>query len=345
MLTEISAAQWRELIQSSMGLAQAEPWKWMEDGQVVGILNPQTGEKAYCSIMGRDSEFKALAIYPGRQGWWSYLQISNEEAGSDPNEIMYKQRCIVLSFESPAKADADDLALLKHAGLSAATTAWIPSFRSYQPGFVPSTPDLAEFQWINLAVTQVAVAASEVYAGQHVISENGLNKQGELLFRSVDPASGLWQSSWLKPDPNADFSPPQIQLSAELALAGRAMPQTEAIWLIEEFFVPEPAEDNEGGRAFFPRALVFFDLELQEFRGMSLLHPDNWPDVVGESLVEMLLNQGCRPAQIVVSKRENFILAKPFCQSLGIGINLDQSLDILPDLREAVLEMWREQEE
>lgn len=311
----------------------------MDDAQVVGVIHPDTSEKAYCSIMGRESEFKAIAVYPGRQGWWSYLQLSNEDVTLDPNELMYKQRCLVVSYETQAAADADDLALLKHCGIVPEPGQLIPSFRSYLPGFVPSPPDLEEFDWLRTAVPQALAASWEVQAGIHAMPETGLNKQGQLLFRQH--ASGAWASAWLKPDANADFSPPQIQLAATLAQAGRALPQTQGIWLMEEFFIPEPADDADGGRPFFPRALVFFDMEVQEFKGLCLLHPDNWPDGVGESLIEMLLNQGARPAQLVVSKRDNFILTKPFCQALGIGINLELGLDIIPDLREAVLEMWR----
>lgn len=344
MLTEISAAQWRELIELAMVFAQSEPWTWMDDGQVIGVVHPQTQEKAYCSIMGMQSDFKALALYPGKMGWWSYLQINKEEVEIDPNELLYKQRCLVLSFELHATADSDDLALLRHAGLRDKDFQWIPSFRSYLPGFVPSTPDAAEFQWLRLALPQVVAATREVFAGTHLIPENGLDKQGNLLFRRLDADAGDWISTWMKPDPEADFSPPQLQVSKELAQAASLLPQNEDIWLLEEFYVPEPAEDQDGGRAFFPHAAIFFDMEAQEFRGLSLLHPDNWSDGLADTLVEMLLNQGTRPAQLVVSKKENYILIKPFCKAVGLGINLDQSLDIVPELREAVLEMWREQE-
>ncbi len=344
MLTEISAGQWRELIELAMVFAQGEPWTWMDDGQVIGVLHPQTQEKAYCSIMGRTSEFKALAIYPGRSGWWSYLQINAEDAEAETSEILYKQRCIVLSFEPRATADADDLALLRHAGLRDADFMWVPSFRSYVPGYVPSTPDREEFQWLSLVLPQIIVATREVFAGEQVIPDNGLDKQGLLLFRHIDVAVGDWHSAWLKPDPNADFSPPQVVLSSALAQAARALPQSDDIWLMEDFFVPEAAEDTDGGRAFFPHAAVFFDMEVQEFRGLSLLHPDNWLEGLAESLAEMLMNQARRPAQIVVSKRSNFILIKPFCQAIDVAINLEPTFDIVSDLRDAVLEMWREQD-
>jgi hypothetical protein len=343
MLTEIAASQWRELIDYALDFAKAEPWKWMDDGQIVGLIDPASNIKAYCSIMGRESEFKALALYPGKEGWWSYLQISNEDAASDPNEIMYKQRCIVLSFDAPERADADDIALLRHAGVNSQDLPWIPSFRSYLPGFVPSPPDQGDFEWLKLALPQVMTATQEIFAGKQLVPETGLDKAGNMLFRQRDAESHDWSSVWLKPDPNANFSPAQVQLSAELAAAAVEMPSRQAIWLMEEFFLPEPAEDPEGGRAFFPRAVIFFELESQEFRGLSLLHPDNWLEGVGESMVEMILNQGHRPSQLVLSRPENFVFMKPFCQALEIGINLDKSLDILPDLREAVLEMWREE--
>lgn len=342
MHTEISAARWRALINLALEFGQMAPWQWMDDSQVVAVQDPASKEKGYVSIMGRESEFKAVAVYPGRQGWWSYLQISQEDMESDSSDLLYKQRCIVLSYESPANADADDRALLTHVGLDAAALPHVPSFRAYKPGLVPAAPGLAEVAWLELALPQALAAALEVSAGLHHIPENGMDKQGRLLTRHQTSPEAPWESEWRTPDPVADFSPPQATLTPELTQAARALPQGQGFWLVEEFYLPEPAEDSDTGLAFFPRALVLFDLEGHSFRGMTLVHPDNWPDEVGPSLVEMFMNQGERPNQLVVSGRETYILLKPLSAALGLSLNLEKGMDIRADLREAVLEMWRE---
>jgi hypothetical protein len=336
MFTEIPAAEWRKLIPATLLFSNEAPWEWVQDTQVFGVIDPQTSQKIYCSVMGQSGEMRAVALYPGKEGWKSYLQLGSEDLDADPSELVYHQSCVVISFETPQNAERDDLALLQSVGISSDSMTLIPSFRSYRPGYLPQSPDLEEVKMMQLVVPQAFALLAELQGASVELPEEGLNENGEMLFRSQD-AGENWRTEWVKPDPTVDFSPPVLTLDQTEIHRAAQLPQKEAIWLLDNFHLPHPAM-NEAEVAFFPHAFVFFDLEVQEFRGIALLEPEDFPDLLCGMLVEMLDQQEIRPTQMVVSKRNNLILMRPFCQSLGITLHLQEDLDIRDALKEALLE-------
>jgi hypothetical protein len=320
----------------ALAFGKANPWEWLGDGQVFGLVHPKTGEKGYCSVMGKRGDFHAFAVYPGRQGWGSYQRLNQDKATAD--EIVHLQRCLMVVFLTPEQADADDLALLRHAGWKMEGVPLVPSFRSYLPGYLPWAPDAEECEWLLLALDQANFMLAVTIENPLYVPENGLLPDGKMVFRKHQADD--WMTVQLLPDVATEFSPAQVALTEDLRRQGKRVPQQEAMWLLEEFYLPEPSDDAEGGRPYFPRALFFFDLQDQSFRGLSLLHPTEWPDEIGETLIALFEKAGHRPTQIVVSNRNNYILVKGFRKSLGIDLHLEEGLDLLPDLKAALLEGW-----
>lgn len=337
MKTELPVPLWQELIASALAFEKLSPWEWVLEAQVFGVQMPDGGEKMYCSVMGNAGEMKALAIYPGKQGWRCFMQLGNDGAGMDASELAYHQRCIIVSFDQGRGADLDEVALMRRAGFEVGEESVVPSFRSYQPGYVPTSPGREEIAWLRAVLDQAFVLLVELPGGTDGLPESGLNGADELLFRTHSMEHG-WQTQWLKADTALDFSPPTAQLTPSQVQQGHQLPLQEAVWLMEDFHLPQDAVLEEG-RAFFPRAMVLFDLEGQRFRGVALLQPRDFPDQVTTALLDLLEEQACRPSHMVVSRRSNLVLMRPFCQALGIGIHLDESLDILPALREALMDV------
>ncbi len=335
MFTEIPASEWRALIGSALTFSAIAPWEWVGESQVFGVLLPESGEKVYCSVLGQAGMMKAIALYPGQLGWKSYLDLGAQSTETDTNEVVVRQRCLFTSFVSQDQADADDLALLKHIGQTLVKGQPVPMIRSYRPGFVPQPPNLAEIQLMRRVFAKALELLTYLPGAHFALPTEGLNEEGKVLF-SVATANGAGpEFQWLAPDSTLDFSPTVVTLSIEQRALALSLPLVEGIWLMENFYLTKAAE-TEDGTQFYPQVFCFLDLEAQGFRGVSLLEPDGFPDLVGAVLTEMLRQQGCRPSQIVVSKKQNLILLRPFCKTLGIGIHLDEEIDILPALRETV---------
>ena len=79
MFTESPSATWRALVGATLKRASVSPWEWLKEGQTFGVQIQETGEKIYCSVMGQVGGLKALAIYPGKMGWKSYVELGTLE--------------------------------------------------------------------------------------------------------------------------------------------------------------------------------------------------------------------------------------------------------------------------
>ncbi|MBL0015258.1 MAG: hypothetical protein IPP17_02175 [Bacteroidetes bacterium] len=335
MFTEIPSAKWRALVGATLKLASVSPWEWLKEGQTFGVQIQETGEKIYCSVMGQVGGLKALAIYPGKMGWKSYVELGTLETDTDPNEMIMRQRCIMVSFVPANAAEEDDLALLKHIGIALDATQEVPTMRSYRPGYVPQPPDLAEVNMLQIVLEKALGLLGELPGAPFSLPENGLDEDGKMLFNVQTSDPSAIQLEWLLPDSTLDFSPPVATLLPTDLRQNLNLPLKDEIWLLETFYLTHAAE-SEFGIQFYPQTIAFFDLKDQRFRGVSLLTPDDFPDNVGEVLSALLREQGIRPKQLVVSKSENLILMRPICKSLGIAIYLEKEINILAALREAV---------
>lgn len=61
-------AEWRALYEAAVSFKRASCWEWMYDDDIFGVANPETGEVAYCCIMGNAGEHFGIAAYLGAEG-------------------------------------------------------------------------------------------------------------------------------------------------------------------------------------------------------------------------------------------------------------------------------------
>ncbi|MFZ3252849.1 MAG: hypothetical protein WA133_01020, partial [Syntrophales bacterium] len=113
------------------------PWAWMDDGQIFGVKNPETGVIDYCCVLGGLGEVFALVVYEGPEGLQGYLRmVSGEFAEDGPAAIEY-QRALMASFEDRRELAPEDLTVIRSLNLKfRGKNAW-PMFRHYLPGYLP----------------------------------------------------------------------------------------------------------------------------------------------------------------------------------------------------------------
>lgn len=90
----------------------------VEGGSNLWCTNPRNREKIYCSVMGQVGGLKATGDLPGENGVEKLCGTRPLETDTDPNEMIMRQRCIMVSFVPANAAEEDDLALLKHIGIA-----------------------------------------------------------------------------------------------------------------------------------------------------------------------------------------------------------------------------------
>ena len=72
-LLESSRPEARTLCDLAIKVKNLAPWAWMEETDVFGIENPDTGELGFVSIMGSIGEYRAIAFYLGIEGFYDFV--------------------------------------------------------------------------------------------------------------------------------------------------------------------------------------------------------------------------------------------------------------------------------
>lgn len=73
--TQQERALWQSLFSTALEFEKVAPWRWMTDGQIFGVRNPETQEIGWCCVMGRSGMHYALGIFRGDSGLASHRRM------------------------------------------------------------------------------------------------------------------------------------------------------------------------------------------------------------------------------------------------------------------------------
>ena len=145
------------------------PWQWMQETDVFGVEDPNTGEIGFVSVMGNVGEYEAVGVYPGAEGIYGFIDFQLDESASSYRLIEIPQ--IQLSFSEPKFQEKRDRDLLKGVGLK--FTGSKPLFRSYRPGFLPWFITLKEARLLIHALSQTLEMAKRFAEESITFPSNG----------------------------------------------------------------------------------------------------------------------------------------------------------------------------
>ncbi len=330
MITEIPRNTWRRLFQGSSELYKMAPWKVMGDQHIFGMVDPVTGQKCYGTVMGHMGSYFAFALYRGKAGYKSMLELLTEEESSDPESALYEQDCLMVAFEKEEEADGEDIALMESQAKDLVDIDRIPGFRSYRQAMMPWVIDEAEAAVMEAGMKLCMRVAYHLQEDGTYLTPSEEDKGKLRFFRE---SNGEWEEKWEETDSLMDFSPPRLEVSQESLKIARELPSGENIWLFERFYFRQPSMDETSDRPYFPAMFVLLNLETQIICGMDLVRPQVLVQEGGDILLELFQEAGEKPAALVVSRKENYILLHPLGRALGLEIHLDEDLDVLPDIK------------
>ena len=69
----------KQLYDLAIQVRRLAPWQWMEETDLFGVVNPETGELGFVSIMGNIGEYEAVAVYPGAEGLYDFMDFQADE--------------------------------------------------------------------------------------------------------------------------------------------------------------------------------------------------------------------------------------------------------------------------
>ena len=224
--------------------------------------------------MGEMGEMLAMAVYNGTEGLKGYQKIRKGQVKPEDPDSLFIQDCLIVMFENKRFVEKEDIQLINRLGYKfKGQNAW-PVFRSYKPGYFPWFLSKDEALHMTDALNQ----ARDVCL--RLMDNNGLlqtQKKDCYLIRVPEVKDGdvLWKDEWRESAPVVikDYSHEPAD-EIRIQRIKNSVKQVQAIWEVDFFFAPTPVK--EGGRPFFPQAIMIADHDTGFIYDMHLAQSDTY---------------------------------------------------------------------
>ncbi len=329
--------QWKELYQAAIEFKKIGCWDWMEDTDLFGVQNPETGEIGYCCVLGALGEVFGLVVYPGTKGLEGHLKIQSGEIFMGDIDPLFFQDCLMASFDDRKFLNKPDLQIIKALRLSfRGSNAW-PLFRRYEPGYEPWYVNREEAIFLTHALVQAKEVALRFEKNPDLFDPP---EEHHYLVRVPirEKETWVWRDEWLKPAP-LEKKEPMVPRVDEIRLLRiqKSASRSQAILETDFFFIPFAIA--EGERPYFP----YLQLCVEHQSGMILKfhvskHEGYRADFQNQILT-LMEEVNIYPKEIRVKKEEALRLLEPVASKLGIKLTLSEHLPALEEAKEEMLNM------
>ncbi|MBI4506778.1 MAG: hypothetical protein HY691_14695 [Chloroflexi bacterium] len=331
-MTEPTREQWQALYAAASEFDDLAPWVWMTDDDLFAVQDSETGEVAYCVVMGSGSQEFGLAAFLGPQGFASFRQLMLGELEPESLDAAALLRSVSLSFQDRAVLARQDREVIRSLGLRfRGRNAW-PWFRSQRPGYVPWFLDGDEARILTLALRQAVQVSQRVEAGDLTLTL-GVDDQ-PILTRCL--REGRWVDEWRPPParPPSREEPEPLD-EVRLRRLREAKPRSREGWELDLFTVAA-AVGGRGERPYLP--VMLLAATQQGFvLGTTLLQPWTSATERQEAVLDLLEKGPHLPREIRVGREEVRRLLGPLTRALGIGIRV-ANLAVLEALKADLIE-------
>ena len=333
--------RFRELCALAKEFHDLEPWKYLADGNMLGIEDASSGRIRLASVLGNAGQVFGFLVHRGEPGLRWALTAATDDAheSHDPN-FAHSQDCSSVEFVPKRELDADDLVLLAQIGFKPfprTRLGWL-KFRSLRPGAAPWHLDQAEADLLLSDLRKIIQFARLASQQKDLFERRATNElpfypKEAIVTNPLRSEDLEWQKLVLGAEP----PPKAISLSDSERAELIALPRDSDL-VIELDCLYSPGLVTDGSRPYFPWMSLVVDAhnglvlatELENSQTEKLEH------AAGRCLLRALRKLKCRPREILVMRTRIAIALAPVVQPLGITIFkisclpwLDQAFHIL----------------
>ena len=336
---EPTLEEWGRLYQAAMAIKELAPWEWMDETDIFGLENSETGELGFVSVMGALGEHLAVALYYGSEGLYGFQQVCATGDYGAPEDIL-DVRQVQASFEDRELVEKADRQVIKSLGLHfRGPKAW-PIFRSYEPGYLPWQLAAEEVRFLTLALEQLLEVAPR-FIEDPLLLDTGDNEDTYLIRTPKGQGEALVWEDERRQVPPPDPVEMVLRVDPEVLERVRSLPQSDEVLEVDCTVAYTPiGERNE--RPYLPHLLLMVDSDTGMVLGLELLVPD--PDInsmwaeLPQVLLSHLDRQGLRPRQINVRSPKVRSLIAPVLRDVGVRVQRVLVLDAAEEARESLKE-------
>lgn len=326
--------EWYALYEAAAKFKKLGCWEWMDDDDLFGVQNPETGEFGYCCIMGKLGENFALAVYLGSEGLQCLFDMLS---GKLPySDALFAQKCLMASFEDRDYLAPEDLKVIKGLGLKFRGKNNWPFFRSFSPGLFPWFISADECRFLTIALQQAADVALRCKQNKKILDSDDPD-QFLVRLAAVKDDSFTWRDEYLVPTPfeikPLFFAADDLKVKKVKALK----PKMVDAWELDTFFLPTPV--GEKGRPYYPKVCLCLDHNyglilsfhmVQDFREQGHEFHD--------MLLRTIEDSGKMPKKLLVANDETLLLFKDLADKLGVKLVINEHLKHVEEAKYSLIE-------
>lgn len=329
---------WHELFQAVDAFKQVKPWHYFWDDQIIIIEHPDTGERAYCSVMGKSEMEFGLAIYLGDDGLKSLYKMME-----NPNEIteehIIEQRSLILFLSNRDELVAEDYSLIKQLGLRFRGSNQWPSFRSFKPGYYPWFLDYDEIHHLRFVLEQIIEVTNEF---KHSPQSIPVYSSGEWFARlPTGKASGVnWEHRMITPELKKTNKESAGILVSEIEVKRlkKRLKHFNGIVEFDAHYFPEPVRENEEERPYYPRMVLAAEPKEGMMLFNNMLRPEQYEHRLQTTFLEMLETIDGVPAEIWIETEESFQILNQLLEAFSVRIVKVDQLPAITHFRKEMAE-------
>lgn len=325
--------EWARLYEAHAALKELAPWRFMEEDEIFGVENPETGEVGFVSIMGILGEHIAVAVYLGVEALYRYWDMQEQGPFLRAEHVLETPQ-LQASFEDREALEKEDREIIKALGRKyRGRQAW-PLFRSFQPGYAPWLLSSAEVRFLALVLEQTLDVTRRLERDPEL-----LDMEDEFSYLVRAP-QGNGQLNWQ--DEQRSFAPPEdefyeIPFSNSLLQAYQSLAVRSAAVEVDLFLLPGIIHEK-GERPYFAYSLVILDPQTGMIMDHTFLDPrPSLYDMRNEALhnfLASLVRVKFRPNIIATSSLELFERLEALEAQLGVELFYEPFLPRMEEVKQ-----------
>ena len=326
-------AEWKRLYELAAELKKLAPWEWMDETEIFGVENPDTGQFGFVSAMGMAGEHLSIGVYLGAEGLYGFWDF--QEAGFEAEPFaLFEIPQLQVSFEDRENLEKQDRDLIKKLDLKFRGKQNYPLFRSIKPGFMPWFITSDEARFLIYAIEQTLEVAPRVRKNPNILDDKRDTENEVCLVRAAEKQGKklVWRDV-MREIPPPDEKEFLIKIPQTLVDELKSFPQNKNFILeIDLFYAPTPVAER-GNRPYIPKMLMLADARSGMIAGFQLIQPkedeaENYLEI-SRSVFGSLEKLKARPQEIRVADKMLFDLLKGFTQQLNVKLRQTDDLSVI----------------
>lgn len=327
-----SEEEWRNLYLTAKELQKKAPWEYFWDAEILLVEDPSTGERFYCSVIGREETLHGVSIFRGEKGRTIVENLLDPTENLPFYAMLHAQDSLIVTYPPLKETQLETFMHLNSLNLLDLKTPQ-PEIQKLEPGYSAWLYlDKEEVRIASLVLEQLIALLNEGLLVKRTIPQ----KQYDSYLARIK-IDGQWQTKSVSKLPVKDGLPSEYSTEIfedqlEIKRLKRA-PRLAGVHQIELIYAPAEVQELPNQRPIIPQILLIFDKKTKRLVAHETYAPSQPTSNEILENVTAHLRKGL-PNKIELRKGNIEPILLDLLKKLDIKVNVKSELDDLTEVIE-----------